>query len=156
MRRFLLVLLFVPGLAAAEALAGRVLSVIDGDTLTIVDADKRRHVVRLAEVDAPEKGQPFYMESARSLARICLGKPVEVATNLPPRKGHWLGKVTCDGADAGIEQVRHGMAWARPRQTLPTSPLYETEANARLRQVGLWTGEKPVPPWEWRKQQRAR
>jgi len=42
------------------------------------------------------------------------------------------------------------MAWVSPRQTGPGSALYELEAYARLRKVGLWADEKPIPPWEWR------
>src|SRR5262245_38411257 len=156
MRWLYLVLLCTPGLAAAESFTGRVVAVIDGDTLSVEDAQKRVHRIRLAEIDAPEKGQPYYVESARSLARICLGKQAEVDAVAPRKRGRRPGKVTCDKVAANIEQVRRGMAWARARQTLPGSLLYESEANARLRQLGLWAGDKPMPPWEWRKQQSAK
>src|SRR5262245_19287331 len=156
MRWLYLVLLCTPGLAAAESFSGRVVTVIDGDTLSVEDAQKRVHRIRLAEIDAPEKGQPFYVESARSLARLCLGKTVEVNAEAPRKSGRRPGKVTCNGVAADIDQVRRGMAWARARQTSPGSQLYESEAHARLRQIGLWAGEKPVPPWEWRKQQSAK
>jgi endonuclease YncB( thermonuclease family) len=33
--------------------------------------------------------------------------------------------------------------------------LYELEAYARLRQLGLWADPKPVAPWEWREQKRS-
>jgi endonuclease YncB( thermonuclease family) len=145
MRWFLVALLCSPGFAAADPLSGRVVAVIDGDTLAIEDGGKRVHRVRLAEIDAPEKGQPFYVESARSLARVCHRKEATPDD----------GKEQCGGVDAGVEQVRRGMAWSRARQTSPGSLLYEAEAHARLRQLGLWAGEKPVPPWEWRKQQRG-
>src|SRR5690242_9863735 len=56
--------------AYAETLAGTVVSVIDGDTLVVQDAAKKRHVVRLADIDAPERKQPFFLESARSLASL--------------------------------------------------------------------------------------
>ena len=102
--------------------------------------------MRLAEIDAPERDQPFYLESARSLAAIYLKKSAVVEE----------GKVECDGVDAEAEQVRRGMAWLRAQRTLPNSPLYEMEAHARLRQLGLWAGNRPIPPWEWRQRQRAR
>src|SRR5690349_19800073 len=103
MRWFLVALLCSPGFAAADPLSGRVVAVIDGDTLAIEDGGKRVHRVRLAEIDAPEKGQPFYVESARSLARVCHRKEATAED----------GKVQCSGVDAGVEQVRRGMAWSR-------------------------------------------
>ena len=53
-------------------------------------------------------------------------------------------------ASLAAEQVRRGMAWVHLRYVPFGSPLYEAEANARLRKVGLWRGKEPVPPWEWR------
>ena len=64
--------------ANAGELAGRVVKVDDGDTLTIVDADKRQHVIRLADIDAPEKAQRFGARSRQSLAELCAGKMAEV------------------------------------------------------------------------------
>jgi endonuclease YncB( thermonuclease family) len=157
MRRLLLLfpLLAVAGAAAGEAVEGKVVSVQDGDTLTIVGKDAKRRRVRLAEVDAPERSQPFGTESRRSLAAICHGKPVTVEVVATDTHKRSVGKAKCAGVDANAEQVRRGMAWVTARNTLPNSPLPEMEANARLRGLGLWAGDKPEPPWEWRKRQAA-
>ncbi len=149
MRWLGLALLLACGAAAAETISGNVAVVIDGDTLTIVDAANRQHRVRLAAVDAPDAKQPFGLDSARSLARICYKKPARVEWKAKER-GLLMGEVSCDGVQANEEQVRRGMAWVSPRQTGPGSALYELEAYARLQKVGLWAGEKPVAPWEWR------
>jgi endonuclease YncB( thermonuclease family) len=135
--------------AHAETLSGTVVAVIDGDTLTVADAAKRQHRVRLAGIDAPQAKQPFWLQSARSLARLCYRKPAKVEWKAKER-GLLVGEVTCDGVAANAEQVRRGMAWVSPRQTGPGSALYEIEAYARLQKVGLWADEKPIPPWEWR------
>lgn len=135
--------------AHAETLSGTVVTVIDGDTLTVADAAKKPHRVRLLGIDAPEAKQAFYVRSARSLAQFCYRKPAKVEWQ-EKEHGLLLGRVACDGKDANAEQVRRGMAWMSPRQTGPGSALYELEAYARLRKVGLWAAEKPVPPWEWR------
>jgi endonuclease YncB( thermonuclease family) len=58
--------------------------------------------------------------------------------------------VTCAGIEANSEQVRRGMAWVFTRYVPMGSALYEAEAYARLRQIGLWADPKPVAPWEWR------
>lgn len=135
--------------AHAETLSGTVVTVIDGDTLTIADSARKRYRVRLAGIDAPEAKQPYGLQSARSLAQLCYRKAAEVEWKETER-GLFLGQVACDGTAANEEQVRRGMAWVSSRQTGPGSALYELETYARLRKVGLWADEKPVPPWEWR------
>lgn len=155
MRRLLPLLLVLAPLhaASAEKLAGKVVSVADGDSLVIADKDATRHRVRLAEIDAPERKQPFGAESRKSLADICLRKPVTVDISETDSHKRAIGKVKCGEVDANAEQVRRGMAWVTARNSMPNSPLPEMEANARLRGLGLWAGDKPEPPWEWRKRQ---
>jgi endonuclease YncB( thermonuclease family) len=134
--------------AFAETIAGTVVTIIDGDTLVVQDAAKKRYVVRLAGIDAPEPKQPFYMEASRSLAALCYRKGAKVEWS--EREGkRYLGNVSCDGKDANAEQLRRGMAWASPKSTPPTSPFYELETYARLRRIGLWADDKAVAPWEW-------
>jgi endonuclease YncB( thermonuclease family) len=133
----------------AETLSGTVTSVVDGDTLTILDAQKRRHRVRLAEVDAPESKQAFGIKSARSLHGLCFGKSAQVEWKTKDQNKRYIGQVTCGGIDANAEQVRRGMAWVSPRATQPGSLLYELEAHARVRGIGLWADPSPIPPWEW-------
>jgi endonuclease YncB( thermonuclease family) len=158
MRRFLpLVLALAPlDAASAETLAGKVVSVADGDSLVIVDKDAKRHRVRLAEIDAPERKQPFGAEARKSLSAICLHKPASVEVSETDSHQRAVGKVKCGEVDANAEQVRRGMAWVNARNTMPNSPLPEMEANARLRGLGLWAGDKPEPPWEWRQRQAPR
>jgi endonuclease YncB( thermonuclease family) len=141
------VLIFQP--AFGETLAGTVTTVIDGDTLVVQDEAKKRYLVRLAEIDAPEPKQPFYVESARSLADVCYKKAAKVEWTQRDERKRRLGYVTCDGKDANAEQLKRGMAWGSPKSTSPTSPLYELEAYARLRKIGLWKDDTAVPPWEW-------
>jgi endonuclease YncB( thermonuclease family) len=147
--RTLFLLLFMAGNAWAESFSGTVVTVIDGDTLVVQDEAKKRHLVRLAEIDAPEPKQPFYVESARSLAGLCHRKAVKVEWTQRDERKRRLGFVTCDGKEANAEQLKRGMAWGSPKSTQPTSPLYELEAYARLRKIGLWKDDAPVPPWEW-------
>ena len=132
----------------ADTITGTVVAVIDGDTLVVQDAAKKRYTVSLAGIDAPERSQPFWLESARSLAALCYRKSAQVEWS--QRDGRrYVGNVTCAGKDANAEQLRHGMAWASPKSTMPTSPLYELETYARLRRIGLWADDKAVAPWEW-------
>lgn len=151
----LLPLLAAAHAASADTISGNVVSIGDGDTLTLVDQGKKRRRIRLAEIDAPERKQPYGAKSRNSLAEICFRKPAVVEAAGTDSYGRVIGKVSCAGVDASTEQVRRGMAWVNARSTLPNSPLPEMEANARLRKLGLWAGDKPEPPWEWRKRRSA-
>lgn len=135
--------------AFAETISGTVTKVIDGDTLVVRDAAKKRYAVRLAEIDAPEKKQPFYGEATRSLAELCHGKQAQVEWSERDAKKRYIGYVTCAGKDANAEQLKRGMAWASPRSTKPTSALYELETYARLRRIGLWADDNAVAPWDF-------
>ena len=135
--------------AFAETISGRVTKVIDGDTLVVRDAAKKRYTVRLAEIDAPEREQPFYVEAGRSLAELCHHQEAKVEWSERDDKKRYIGYVTCAGKDANAEQLKRGMAWASPRSTKPTSALYELETYARLRRIGLWADENAVAPWDF-------
>lgn len=142
----------LPAQAATE-LHGAVVSVQDGDTLTVrIEGGER--AVRLDGVDAPELGQPFGRSARRSLAELCRGKEAKVVERGKDGEGRMLASVHCGEVDVNAEQVRRGMAWVHLRYLPLGSPLYEFEANARLRGVGLWRGADPVPPWEWREKKK--
>ena len=149
MRWLLLALSLAVDAAVAETLTGVVVAVVDGDTLVVQDGAKKRHTVRLAEIDAPEARQPFYVQSARSLAALCHRKDAKVEWSERDARKRLLGYVTCAGKDANAEQLRRGMAWGSPRATRPTSALYELETYARLRRIGLWADDNAVAPWEF-------
>lgn len=51
--------------------------VIDGDTFK---TDRRTHPVRLANVDAPEKGQPGAARATEELRKLVEGKEVAIDT----------------------------------------------------------------------------
>ena len=148
MRWLLLLFTVLAPCAWADTISGTVVTVVDGDTLVVQDAAKKRYVVRLAEIDAPEAKQRFWAASARSLAGLCYRKSATVEWS--EREGkHYIGYVNCAGKDANSEQLRRGMAWASPQSTKPTSASYELETYARLRRIGLWRDDKAVPPWEF-------
>lgn len=134
--------------AIASAQTCQVQSVHDGDTLT-ARCDGKTIKVRLTEIDAPERTQPYSRMSTNSLKQMCLGVNAEIRSAGIDRYGRTLGRVTCNGIDANAEQVQRGYAWAFDKYlTDPSIKALETEArNARR---GLWQSASPVPPWEFR------
>jgi endonuclease YncB( thermonuclease family) len=164
----LLVLLAVDPIVAGT-LGGRVVSVSDGDAITILDDAEVRQRVRLAAIDAPEKGQPFGERSRQNLSQLVYGKEVRVDWQTHDRDGRRVGTVwvvtpdvSCRDLpgcpktlDAGLAQITVGLAWHDKRQADEQAPQrrgqYEfAEIEARAKKVGLWSDPSPVPPWEWR------
>lgn len=156
MRLLLLCLLlaFSSASSAAETLSGRVARVESGDAVYLIDAAGHHHVVRLAGIDAPERGQPFGDQSRQRLAALVGGRDVTVLWYKRDSGGRLIGKVWIDGLDVSFEMVRSGMAWHykrfAPEQPAEDRPHYAAiEAEARMGRVGLWADPSPVPPWEW-------
>lgn len=139
----------------AETITGQVVGVADGDTITVLDADKVQHKIRLAGIDAPDKKQAFGNRSKESLSDLVFDKTVNVETNKRDRYRREIGKVLVNGRDVNLVQVERGMAWVYRQHQREQSPndrkLYEAaEDAAKAGRWGLWRDTDPVPPWEFR------
>ena len=66
----------------ASAFEARVVGVSDGDTITVLDAQKTQYRIRVAGIDAPEKSQDFGNRSKEYLSDLVFGKTV-IHTKLP-------------------------------------------------------------------------
>ncbi len=93
------------------ALEGKVVGVSDGDTITVLDALKTQHKIRLAQIDAPEKNQPWGARSKQSLSDLVFGKAVRVNVIDKDRYGRKVGTVFINNRDVCEYQVRTGHAW---------------------------------------------
>lgn len=134
---------------AASVLLCVVVGIADGDSLQ-ARCDGQTLKVRLAEIDAPERGQPFGTRSRQHLAAVCHQKPAELRPQTTDRYGRTVARVVCDGVDSSAEQVRAGMAWVFDRYVTDRS-LYGLQDAARNARRGLWAASDPVAPWEWRR-----
>lgn len=135
--------------AHAAPFSGRVVGVADGDTLTVLDEDRRQHVIRLADIDAPERSQAFGTRSRQHLAALCFGKSATVTPRTTDRYRRTVARVECEGTDASAEQVHAGMAWVFDRHVTDRG-LYSVQDQARGDARGLWVDREPVAPWAWR------
>jgi endonuclease YncB( thermonuclease family) len=140
--------------APAETLTGKVVKVADGDTITVL-VDTERVKVRLAEIDAPERGQPWGRRAKQALVEKVAGHVVQVDTKFDDRYGRRVGHVVYDGRDINRELVREGHAWVY-RQWLRDTTLLDDETHARAAHAGLWGLPKAerTPPWQWRAAER--
>ena len=146
---FLAVLLaLAAGAAHGETFEASVVSVQDGDSLTVM-RERRRVRVRLIGIDAPEGKQAYGDESRDSLAALCRKKNASITWTKKDSHKRLLGRVTCSGVDANAEQVRRGLAWASPlARDRELNGLQDTARRARK---GLWADAAPTAPWKWRR-----
>lgn len=149
MRRLSILLFLCPTICLAGQTC-KVVGVSDGDTITALCAGNEQMKVRLAEIDAPEKDQPFGTRSKQVLSDLCFGKPAEVVPQTKDRYGRTVARVRCDGQDVSESQVLGGMAWVFDRYVTDRG-LYRLQDEAKAARRGLWGDSTPVPPWEWRK-----
>ncbi len=150
--------------ASAEEISGRVVKVSDGDTITVLDQDRRQLKVRLSGIDAPEKKQAFGERSKQNLSRLVFNKEVRVEWRKRDKYGRTIGKVwvapaSCSDCaktvDANLAQLNAGMAWwyrqyAKEQSVEDQQHYSKAEAEAQNRRIGLWADPTPMPPWEWR------
>lgn len=138
--------------SADDVFSARVVAITDGDTLKVVDEQNRQHTIRLAEIDAPESGQPWGNRSKQALSALVFGKTVSVQQTDTDRYGRVVGRLLSDGRDVNRAMVERGAAWAF-RRYLNDETLIEAEARARRERVGLWSmsDAQTVAPWDWRR-----
>jgi endonuclease YncB( thermonuclease family) len=149
----------VPSVCFADLMTGEVVAVADGDTIKIL-SEGVQHKIRLSGIDAPEKSQLFGNQSKQSLADMVFRKTVAVEYNKRDKYNRIVGKVLLDRNDINIEQIKHGLAWHYKKyekeQELADRSIYANEEYiARQGKRGLWAESKPIPPWEFRKNNRS-
>jgi endonuclease YncB( thermonuclease family) len=142
--------------AQAEQRRGKVVGVADGDTLTLLDERHQQVRVRLDGIDAPERTQPFGQRARQSLAALAHGREAVADCPKTDKYGRSVCRVTVDGVDVGLEQVRRGLAWHYVRYAREQSPearaeYARAEQQARLERSGLWSTRDPTPPWDYRR-----
>lgn len=146
-------------LAQADTLVGEVVGLADGDTVTVLDAHKTQHKIRLAGIDSPEKGMPWGQKSKEALSDRVYRRTVTVEWHKQDRYGRLVGKIMVDGQDANLAQVAAGMAWHYKEYAQEQAPddqasYAQAELDARSARRGLWAEAEPIPPWAWRKMKR--
>lgn len=141
--------------AYAELPSGKVVSVSDGDTITVLDSAKTQHKIRLTGIDAPEKAQAFGQASKKSLSELVFSKDVVVSWEKRDRYQRILGKVLLNDQDICLEQVSRGMAWhykqyQRDQSAEDRIKYSRAEDGAKKIRIGLWADEMPMQPSKFR------
>lgn len=159
-----IVILQLALLGAASAEQVKVVEVFAGD-LVAVQGDKGRTKIRLMGIDAPENardegdpGQPYSQEATEYLAKLVLGKTVEIQSWGKDRYGQEFGVIFLGRENVNLKMVRSGLAEVyrgRMREDFDENPYKAVEMEARHRQIGMWSiGNIYISPRVWRQRQR--
>lgn len=155
MFHFAVIMLFTSVICATE-ITGKVIAITDGDTLTILDANKNQIKIRLSEIDTPESRQPYGNKARQELSNLAFGKQAKIIIIDKDRYGRTVGRVYVDGIDVNAEMIRRGAAWVYRDYSIDKT-LIPIEAGARRNKIGLWDLHEAdqVPPWDWRRGKRS-
>ncbi|NBY70666.1 MAG: thermonuclease family protein [Betaproteobacteria bacterium] len=142
--------------AQAKSFSGKVLRVVDGDSIELLDGHGDVLHIRLEGIDAPEWDQPFGDVSKAYLRRTIEGKTVRVNTRKQDVYGRWVAQVRIRKTDVSLMQVQYGLAWVFRRYEHELAEphrqaLNGAETAAQNQNLGLWQQDYPMPPWEWRR-----
>ena len=122
--------------------------VVDGDTVHTFYGDEI-FKIRLTEIDAPERDQPFGKASTEHLKSLLKEGRVDVDISGTDKYGRKLGRLYWQGKDINREMVSAGYAWVYDKYVTDIS-FYEDQDNAKQSKKGLWKDSASLAPWEWR------
>ena len=126
------------------------MDVVDGDTLWFLD-DGIKEKLRLSQIDAPESSQPFGLEATKLLEKLILNKEISITLqSKKDRYGRYLGEVFINDENINKLLVRNGLAWVYDRYVTDDS-YYEDLEIAKNKRINIWSDNKQISPWEWRR-----
>ena len=133
-----------------------VVGITEGDRIVVEDRAGMQQSVRLFAIDAPEHDQPFGAQSTEHLASLVSGKNVNLECENELSYEEIICKVFLPaGEDAGLAQLKAGMAWHykqyEDEQSATGRALYAAaECTAMKSRIGLWSDPHPIRPWDFR------
>ncbi len=143
-----------------------VAEVFDGDSFNLNSAKNTVVRVRIAGIDAPEKGQPYSTKARESLETLLKSGEIQLMPVKKDRFDRWVANVSVANEDVGMTQVQRGYAWFFRRYQSDLSESMQkryadAEQEAKRQRIGLWSGLgsanralEPEPPWKYRERTR--
>lgn len=133
-----------------ETIIGKVVAITDGDTFKLLTKDSTLIKVRLANIDCPEKKQPFSTKAKQFVSDAIFNKIVTIHVLKKDRYRRFIANVIYnDSINLNNELVKHGLAWHYVKYS-KSKKIQELEDNAKVNKMGLWQDVNAIPPWEWR------
>jgi endonuclease YncB( thermonuclease family) len=145
-------LLFFNFALSQTTYTAKVVSIKDGDTVVVLDSLNNQTTLRLAEVDCPEKNQPFGTKAKQFTSDQIYLKTIKYVVTDIDRYGRSIAMIYYDVGNKYLsaEIIKAGMGWHYKRYST-SKELALFEVNARKYKIGLWIDNNPIAPWEFRK-----
>lgn len=136
-----------------DTLTAKVVGIKDGDTVVVLDSLSNQTTLRLAEVDTPEKSQPFGTKAKQFTSDQIYLKTIKYVVTDTDRYGRSIAMIyyDVDNKYLSAEIIKAGMGWHYKRYST-SKELALLEDNAKKNKIGLWVDNNPIAPWEFRKQ----
>jgi micrococcal nuclease len=156
----ILLLLICPILVFSQTFTAKVIRVVDGDSVNVLRLpDKEELKLRLYGIDAPEWKQAYGKESKDSLKGL-LGPNTEILVKVldKDRYNRLICELHLNNENISVNEwmISEGNAWHYVKYAPDDMNLKQAEDNARNNKLGLWSAIDPTPPWEYRKNQKAK
>lgn len=129
----------------------------DGDTCRTVSGER----IRFACIDAPELKQEFGTASRDYLRSLLKGKEVKIHRLSSDRFSRTIALLYVKNGKEWqalqLLQIKTGTVWANEKykSDCPIWPAIDREfQKAQHTRTGLFKKSNPIPPWQWRGQNR--
>ena len=152
-------LLLIPTYSySADSFTGQVVGISDGDTITVQNSNNERVKIRLAGIDCPESFQVHGEKAKQFISSLVSDKRVRIEPETVDQYGRTVGVVLVNGKNINEQMVTNGHAWVFRKYCTADycKEWLKLEEKARKSQAGLWQDANPMPPWEWRAEQKGR
>lgn len=144
---------------------GKVIRILDGDTIEIKNDQGKNVRVQLAYIDAPDKdsktgeAQPLHQESMNALGKIIRDKEVIIESLGVDRFQRIEGIIFLDKLNVNLDMVRSGMAEIyNPVRVNPKAydqryitAFLDAEKLAKSNKTGVWGIENYSSPYKFRR-----
>jgi len=133
----------------------KVIKVRDGDTVEVL-YKKETVVIRLEHVDCPERKQPYNKRAKKFTSEFCFDKRVKIVSKGKfDRYRRLIAEVVVKKEILNQELVKNGYALHYKRYSKDKEYAL-LEEEARKGKIGMWSQEKLIEPWLFRKNRKKK
>lgn len=147
------ILFFTAQFSYAENIQANIVSIQDGDTITVKTKSNKKVKIRMYGIDAPELSQSYGQKSKQQLAKLLKNKNISYKTANVDSYGRTVATVYAGDINVNYEMIKSGYAW-HYKHYYKSKRYAEAEKYARDNKLGLWAEDKPTPPWKYREDMR--
>ncbi|MBB3124536.1 endonuclease YncB(thermonuclease family) [Mesoflavibacter sabulilitoris] len=151
----LITLLFLFSVYSQSTITGKVVAITDGDTFKLLTKDSTLIRVRVANIDCPERKQPFSKKAKQFTSDAIFDKYVKVEEFKKDRYGRSIAYVYYDNKNLSKELLKAGFAWHYVKYSNDKT-LQKLEEIAKSNKKGLWLDPHAIAPWDWRSNKKKR